>query len=172
MVFRASWHIIILNHHVSMQLIKNPQPVMSMQQIKRWGHDFLSIRGGIFKPLGQRGKSKCQRENPSKLSTTFLVLFTQSFITARNWLSWLLHRMGKVWKPKFEFEKPIVFGKRILTPWASKNPKRLPIPTCFHVFMFSSPFSFTWSSWRQLELPVCVSTPVFCCLPHFSHAGK
>ena len=69
---------------------------MSMQQIMRWGHDFLGIRGGILKPLGQWGKSKFQRENPSKLSTTFLALFTQSFITARSWLSQLLHGMGKI----------------------------------------------------------------------------
>ena len=31
-----------------MQLIKNPQLAMSMQQIMRWGHDFLRIGGGYL----------------------------------------------------------------------------------------------------------------------------
>ena len=97
---------------------------MSMQQIMKWGHDFLRIRGwGYSKGFGAMGKSQMSKGEPIKLSTTFLVLFTQSFITTRNWLSWLLHGMDKVWQPKFELEKPSVFGKRVLTPWASKNQK-------------------------------------------------
>ena len=82
--------------------------------------------------MGQWGKSKCQRENPSKLSTTFLVLFTQSFITARNWLSWLLHGMGKVWQCKFEFEKPSIFGKRCKNQKMSAHSNML---SRFHVFL-------------------------------------
>ena len=69
---------------------------------------------------------------PIKLSTTFLVLFTQSFITTINWLSWLLHGMGKVWRSKFEFEKLSVFGKRDFDLWG----KLLPIPSCIHVVVF------------------------------------
>ena len=65
--------------------------------------------------------------------------------------------------PKFELEKPSVFGKCILTPWASKNPKTYSILPWFDVFMFSSPFSFTWSSGRQLELPVCETIHIFGC---------
>ena len=86
----------------------------------------------------QWGKSKCQRENPSKLSTTFLVLFTQSFITSRNWLTWLLHLIENVWNLKFELEKPSIFGKHILTPWETKNPKTSThsnMLSCFHVFL-------------------------------------
>ena len=88
------------------------------------GNDFLRIRkGGNIQTFGTMGKIQMSKEKPIKLSTTYLVLFTESFITARNWLSWLLHGMGKVWHPKFELEKPWVFGKCILTPRASKNPK-------------------------------------------------
>ena len=37
---------------------------MSMQKIMRWGHDFPKEYGGkLFKPLGQWGKAKCQRQN-------------------------------------------------------------------------------------------------------------
>ena len=114
---------------------------MSMQKIMGWGHDFLRItarEGVVFKPLVQWGKAKCQRENPSKLSTTFLVLFNQSFITAINWLSWLLHGMGKLWQPKFELGRAPIFEKRVLTPWASKNPKTSAhsnMLSHFHVFL-------------------------------------
>ena len=90
--------------------------------IMRWGHDFLRIRGWYSK-LGSMGKIQMSKGEPIQLSTTFLVLFTQSFITASNWLSLLLHGMGKVWKSKFEFEKLSVFGKHVLTLWASKNQK-------------------------------------------------
>ena len=101
---------------------------MSMQQIMRWGHDFLRIRrgagwGGIFKPFGPMEKIQMSKEEPIKLSTTFLVLLTQSFITARNWLSWLLHGMGKVWQSKFEWEKPLVFGKHDFDLWGKLFPK-------------------------------------------------
>ena len=53
--FVLSRHVVILNIHVNIQLIKNPQPAMSMQQIMRWGHDFLRIRGGMFnlEPFGE-----------------------------------------------------------------------------------------------------------------------
>ena len=69
---------------------------MSMQQIMRSGHDFLRIRGGNIQTFGPMGKIQMLEGEPIKLSTTFLVSFTQSFITARNWLGWLLQGMGKV----------------------------------------------------------------------------
>ena len=54
-------------HHVNMQLIKNPQPAMSMQQIMRRGHDFLRIRWGwIFKPWGPMGKIQMSKGEPIK----------------------------------------------------------------------------------------------------------
>ena len=109
---------------------------------------------------------------PIKLSTTFLVLFTQSFITTRSWLSWLLHGMGKVWQSKFEWEKPSIFGKCVLTPWASKNQKTYAILPCFHVFMFSSPFFLHVSSLRHLELVVSVFIPRFWLLASVSHGWE
>ena len=39
---------------------------MSIQQIMRWGHDFLRITGGIFKPLGPMGKSQMSKGEPIK----------------------------------------------------------------------------------------------------------
>ena len=62
---------------------------------------------------------------PIKLSNTFVVLFTQSFINARSWLSWLLHGMGKVWQSKFEWEKPSVFGKPDFDLWGKLLPKNV-----------------------------------------------
>ena len=77
----------------------------------------------MVQTLGPMGKSQMSKGEPIKLPTTFLVLLTQLVITAKNWLSWLLHGMGKVWQPKFELKNPSVFGKHIQTPWESKNPK-------------------------------------------------
>ena len=88
----------------------------------RWGDDFLRIMGGI-QTLGPMGKIQMSKGEPIKLSTTFLVLFTQSFITARSWLSWLLHGMGKVWQSKFKWEKPLVFGKHDFELWGKLLPK-------------------------------------------------
>ena len=89
--------------------------------------------------MGQWGKSKCQRENLSKLSTTFLVLFTQTFITARNWLSWLLHGDAQGMEAQnSNWRSHHFLGKRILTPWASKNPKTSTHSNMhphFHVFL-------------------------------------
>ena len=78
-----------------------------------------------------------------KLSTTFLVLFTQSFIIATNWLSWLLHGMGKVWQSKFEWEKPSVFGKHDFDLWGKLFPKiaahSLLHPCCCLPHIFGAP---------------------------------
>ena len=65
---------------------------MSMQQIKRWGHDFLKIRGGIFKPLVQCGKSKCQRENPSNCQLPFLSYSPNQLLLAE--IGWVGYCMG------------------------------------------------------------------------------
>ena len=59
------------------------------------------------------------------MSTTFLLLFTQSFITARNWLSWLLHGMDKVCQSKFEFENLSFFGKHDFDLWVKLLPKNV-----------------------------------------------
>ena len=39
---------------------------MSMQQIMRWGHDFLRIRGGCL-TLSHCGKSMCQKKTPKNV---------------------------------------------------------------------------------------------------------
>ena len=58
---------------------------MSIQQIMRWGRDFLRIRqGGNIQTFGTVGKIQMSEGEPIKLSTTFLVSFTQLFITAKN----------------------------------------------------------------------------------------
>ena len=121
-------------------------------------------RGGI-QTLEPLGKIQMSKGEPIKLSTTFLVLFTQSFITARNWLGWLLHGIGKVWQPKFELEKPSVFGKHILTPWASKDTKTEAIIPCFHVFDIILTIFLHVSSLKNSELPMCETIHIFG-LPH------
>ena len=120
-----------------MQLIKNPQPAMSTQQIMRWGHDFLRIRGGIFKPLGQWGKSKCQRENSSNCQLPFLSYSPNHLLMPKT--SWVdIAWDGQGMTVQIRIGEAISFGRRVLTPWASKNPKTSShsnMHTRFHVFL-------------------------------------
>ena len=84
MVFHASQtHMDIM---YIWNLIKIPTTIYVNATLKIWGHDFLRIRGGDIQTFGPMGKTQMSKGEPIKLSTTFLVLLTQSFITARNWL--------------------------------------------------------------------------------------
>ena len=125
------------------------------------GHDFLRIRGEIFKPLGQWGKAKCQNGNPSKLSTTFLVLLTQSFIIARNWLSWLLHGWARYDNPNSNWRSHHFLGNVFWLLGQVKTQKRMPF---YHAFMFGCfPrhfFSFT-SELSGIQNFLCVKPFTF-----------
>ena len=86
----------------------------------------------------QWGKAKCQRENPSNCQLPFLSHSPNHLLLLE--IGWVDYCMG--WErydsPKFELEKPLVFKKHILTPWASKNPKTFAhsnMLTRFHVFL-------------------------------------
>ena len=97
---------------------------MPMQQIMIWGHDFLRIRkGGDIQTFGPMGKIQRSKGEHIKLSTTHFVSCAQSFNSTRNWLSYLLHGMGKVWQSKFELEKPSVFGKHDFELWGKLLPQ-------------------------------------------------
>ena len=69
---------------------------MSMQQIMRWGHDFLRIRGG-YSNLWANG------EKPNVKGRTHQTVYYLSYLIHpiiyyfQKWLSWLLLGMGKVW---------------------------------------------------------------------------
>ena len=49
---------------------------MSMQQITRWGHDFLRIRGVEYLTSDQMGKIQVSKEEPINFQPPFLVLFS------------------------------------------------------------------------------------------------
>ena len=71
---------------------------MSMEKIMRWGHDFPKEYGGkLFKPLGQWGEAKCQRENPSNrqlpiLSFSPIIKFCQNVVELV--IAWSRKSMG------------------------------------------------------------------------------
>ena len=98
----------------------------------------ISQGQGGYKNLWVNGENPNVKGRTHQNCQLPFLSYSQSFIIAKNWLSWLLHGIGKVWKPKFELEKPSIFGKRILIPSASKNPKTSShsnMLSLFHVFL-------------------------------------
>ena len=122
---------------------------MSMQQIMRWGHDFLRISGRKYSNLWDNGEKRMSKGEPIKLSTTHFVSCAQSFNSARNWLSQLLHGMGKVWQFKFEFGETPIFGKMIFDLWGKLLPKNAAHSLMHPCFWSSRELSFTF-----LQFPV------------------
>ena len=134
---------------------------------------FPKDKGGIFKPLGQWGKSKCQRENPSNCQLPFLSYSPNHLLLLEvGWVGYCIGWVRYV-SPNSNGRSHQFLENPILTYGASYFPKMLPIPSCMEVvvfphvfgalgilhsrFSFSSPFSLIHvSSLRQLELPVCI----------------
>ena len=112
---------------------------MSMQQIMRWGHDFLKIKGGgIFNLWGQWGKAKCQRENQWNSQPPFLSHSPNHLILAKiGWSSYCMG-MGRVWAGNSNLGETHFWGKSILTFGASKHPKCMPIWPYINIIHFSS----------------------------------
>ena len=109
--------------------------------------------------------SQMSKGEPIKLSTTHFVFCAKSFISSRNLLGQLMHGDGKSMIAKFELEKPLDFGKHIITSWESKITQMhahsimhgRPLP---HAFLSSQVFfltrhSFTLGSLGKLDLLVC-----------------
>ena len=65
---------------------------MPMQQIMRWEHDFLRIRGGYLtsKPIG---KIQILIKEPKRVGNYFLFLFNQPLNSPRS--SWAVIALGK-----------------------------------------------------------------------------
>ena len=76
-------------------LIKIPTTSYVNATLKGWGHDFLRIREGDIQTFEPMGKIQMSKGKPIKMSTIFLVLFTQTFITTRKWLRKLFPWDGK-----------------------------------------------------------------------------
>ena len=115
------------------RLIKNPQPTMSMQQIMRWGHDFLRIRGvwGGCLTWSNGGK-------PIKtVNYQFLVFFPNLlFLPEFGWGSYCMEweEYGK----NFELGRAPIPEERVLTSWEKAPRKCMSIPSWRNVFHFPS----------------------------------
>ena len=70
-----------------MQFNLNTHNQLCQYNIKDTGAWFPKDKGGSIQTFEPMGKIQMSKGKPIKLSTTFPVLFTQSFIIARNWLS-------------------------------------------------------------------------------------
>ena len=70
---------------------------MSMQQIMRWGHDFLRIRGGIYLTSKPMGIIQVSIRQPINFQPPFLVLFINQLNSPKSQLdSYFLGERG-VW---------------------------------------------------------------------------
>ena len=157
---------------------------MSMQQIMRWGHDFLRIRGGIFKPLGQWGKAKCQRENPSNCQLPFLSHLPNHLLLPK--IGWVGYCMG--WErcdnPNSNWRSHQFLGNMFWLLGQVKTQKFIPFYHAFTSSCFPHHFSFTWALSGILNF-LCVKPFMFlvfptilelleftihilCCVLHFS----
>ena len=95
-------------------------------------------RGGISNPWDPLEKIQMSMGEPIKLSTTFLVSFTQSFNSAKNCLKQLLHWDGKSMGRKFELGGNPFLWKNVFDFWGKKTPKmhaHLVIHPCFPFFL-------------------------------------
>ena len=96
---------------------------------------FLEDKGwGIFKPLIQWGKSKCQRENPSNSQLPSLSYSPNHLLLPE--IGWVSYCMGwEMYGGQHSnwLEHPFL-EKCVLTYEPSKCPFLLPIPSCIHIF--------------------------------------
>ena len=110
--------------------------------------------GVIFNLWGQRGKAKCQRENPWNSKLHVLSHSPNQLILLEiGWSSYCMG-MGGVWAGNLNLGKTHFWGKSILTFGASKHPKMHAIGIYIHVLHFylmhgslgdvSPPWVFLW----------------------------
>ena len=111
--------------------------------------------------MGQWGKAKCLRENPSNCQLPFLsfspiIYFCQNVVELV--IAWNGKSMGKNsnWAENHFFEFPKTYA----------------ILLYIHVFPFFLHSPSRWGFWEQLEFFLCFSFHVFGCWLHFSHGWE
>ena len=112
--------------------------------------------------MGQWGKAKCLWGNPPKLSTTFLVFFSNHLILPKcSWVSYCME--GEEYGQRNSNWAETHFWKSCFDFLGKKNAQKR-MPFCY-AFTFFSFLTF----WEQLEFFLCLSFHVFGCWLHFSH---
>ena len=144
-----------------------------MQQIMRWGHDFLRIRGWAYSNLWANG------ENPNVKGRTHQNCQLSFLSHSLNHLllpeiGWVGYCMGWAMydSPNSNWRSHQFLGNTFLLLWEEKTQKRRPFYQPFHVGMFSSPFFLHVSSLGHPKLPMCVFIPRFWLLASFSHGWE
>ena len=146
---------------------------MSMQQIMRWGHDFLRIRWGGYSNLwGQWGKPKCQWENPSNSQLPFLSHSPNHLILPE--ISWVGYCMewAMYESPNSNWRSHQFLGNAF---WLLGQAKTQKSRAFYHAFMlacFPHHFFLHVSSLRHPKLLVCVFIPRFWLLASFPMEGR
>ena len=138
----------------------------------RWGHDFLRIRGGIFKPLGQWGKAKSQRENPSNYQLPFLSYSPNHLLLPE--VGWVGYCMG--WErydnPNSNWRSHQFLGNVFWLLGQVKTQKRMPFYHDWRFFMFSPPFFLHVELWEAAGTSCVWNHSRSWLLPHFAQSGK
>ena len=127
-------HVLILNIMKICNLIKIPTTKYVNATLKRWGHDFVRIRGGIFKCLSQWGKTKSQRENPSNCQLPFLSYSPNNLLLLE--VGWVRYCMGhaRYDNPNSNWRSHQFLGNAFWLLGQVKTKRYLPIPSCIHGF--------------------------------------
>ena len=107
------------------------------------------------------GKIQMSNGEPIKLSTTFLVFFSNHlFLPECGWVSYCMK--GKSMGKEIRIGQRPIFENRVLNSLARKNAQKR-MPFCY-AFTFFSFLTF----WEQLKFFLCLSIHVFGCWLHFS----
>ena len=113
-------------------LIKNLQLAMSMQQIMRWGHDFLRIRWGECLTLIHWGKSMFQKKTPKNVCP-----FPHAFTFSSSHTFW---GASDVLIIHYSFTHDF-----FLLPHTAE-PSKIFYASCFHCFLIMHAQSIIWLS--------------------------
>ena len=130
---------------------------MSMQQIMRWGHDFLRIRGWRnIHTFGTMGKSQRSKGEPIKTINYLSCLIHPIIYYFLKLVELVIAWDGQGMEAKnLNWRSHKFLGNMILTYGGSYCPKLLPIPSCIHIFCLPHAFGAPGHSHsRFLQFPV------------------
>ena len=117
---------------------------MSMQQIKRWGHDFLRIRGGDIQAFGPMGKIQMSKGEPIKTVNYLSCLIHPIIYYCQKLVELVIAWDGQGLEVKIRIGQSTNFWKNVFWLMSQVNAQNcFPFP---HSFMFSSFLTFLGSS--------------------------
>ena len=161
MVYRGMRHILSFSIMYICIYNKNKHNQLRSRQLNRMGHDIPRIRGGEIFNLWANGENPNVYEKTHQAVHYLSCLFLQSFISARMWLSELLHGMGRVWAKKFEMGRDPFLKIVFWLPWQGKCPKTYAILPYTHILHLLTQGSLGVVFTSTILLVVCSSFTIW-----------